>query len=322
VPIKQRCLLVGLIALATGLFVVRLRLPHPEQLSDLQQVLIGSKAWMAGANPYDAVSAWNHREFPMPYPFTAVIAAAPLTILPTWLAEALFMALGAGLLAWCLTRSPDDAPKLLLFTSAPFIHAVVLNQWTPLLAGAALVPWLGFILVCKPNIGLALFAAFPSVVSAASGAALVALSFALWPHWVAAWRAALAEGGPVSTSMVTLPGGLLLLLAALRWRHPEGRLLLALSIVPQTTLPYQVLPLFLIARTWTEAAVIWGGTAAALLGHNSRAPYSSQLGWLHAGGLWMLYCAYLPCLVIVLRQRQEPSTRATIAALIKAFQKS
>ena len=300
-PPKKRFTLVGLIALAAGLYVVRLRFPHPEQLSDLQQVLVGARAWMAGANPYEAVQTWSKWPYPLLYPFTAVVAVTPLAILPTWLAEALFMALGAGLLAWGLTRYPGDEPKLLVFASAPFIHAVVLNQWSPLQTGAALMPSLGFLLACKPNIGLALFAARPSVVSAASCAALVVLSFVLWPQWVPAWRAALAAGAPISLSLVTLPGGVLLLLAALRWRQPGGRLLLALSVVPQTTLPYQALPLFLIPRTWTEAAIVWAGTAAALLGHDLTGPYDSQVAWLRAEALWQLYCAYLPCLLIVLR---------------------
>ena len=64
-PRKKRCTLVGLIALAAGLYVVRLRFPHPEQLSDLQQVLIGARAWMAGANPYEAVQTWSKWPYPL-----------------------------------------------------------------------------------------------------------------------------------------------------------------------------------------------------------------------------------------------------------------
>ena len=299
-PLKQRIALVGTIALLAGLYVVRLRLPHPGQLSDLQQVLVGTRAWLAGGNPYDAVRTWGAWPYPLLYPFTAVIAAAPLAALPTWLAEALFTSLGAGFLGWGLTRNADDAPKLLVFVSAPFLHAVVLNQWSPLLVGAALTPWLGFLLLCKPNIGLALFAALPSMAAAATSAALAALSLFLWPHWMFEWRAAL-RNAPNAISPIALPGGLLLLLAAFRWRRAEGRLLLALSIVPQTTLAYEALPLFLIPRTWTDAWIVWGGTTLALVGHSVTGPYADQLAWVRAGGLWLLYCAYLPCLVVVLR---------------------
>ncbi len=301
VTFNQRCGFVGLIGLAAGLYVVKLRLPHPEHLSDLGQVLFAARAWTHGDNPYHAVKAWSEWPFPLLYPFTAVLLAVPLTVLPTWTAEALFVASGTALLAWGLTRAPQPSPNLLVFVSAPFIHAVVLSQWSPILAGAALAPSAGFLLACKPNIGLALVAAFPRLTSAVSAGALVALSLLLWPGWIADWRVALSAA-PNSLSIVRLPGGILLLLAALRWRHHEGRLLLAMSIVPQTTLPYEALPLFLIARTWTEAWVLWGGTGVALIGHGLTGPYASQLAWVRASGIWLLYCAYLPSLVLVLRR--------------------
>jgi hypothetical protein len=301
VTLNQRRLFVGLITLAAGLYVVQLRLPHPERLSDLNQVLFAARAWMQGHNPYEAVKAWGQWPFPLLYPFTAVLAAVPLTVLPVWAAEALFVAFGTALLGWGLTRDPQDSPRLLVFASAPFIHAIVLNQWSPFLAGSALMPWAGFALVCKPNIGLALFAAFPRMASAVSATALLVGSFLFWPGWVAHWRLALA-GAPNSISVIALPGGVLMLLAAIRWRHSDGRLLLALSIVPQTTLAYEAVPLFLIPRTWTEAWIVWSGTAIALVGHGYTGPYDSQLAWVRAGGIWLLYCAYLPCLVIVLRR--------------------
>jgi hypothetical protein len=301
VTLNQRRLFVGLISIAAGIYVVQLRLPHPEHLSDLRQVLVAARAWMHGNNPYEAVKAWGEWPFPLLYPFTTVIVATPLAVLPVWAAEALFVACGAALLGWGLTRDPQGSPRLLVFASAPFIHAVVLSQWSPLLVGAALAPWAGFVLMCKPNIGLALFAAFPRMAAAISATALLVTSFLLWPEWVAHWRLALASA-PNSISVVSLPGGVLLLLAALRWRHPDGRLLLVMSIVPQTTLPYEAVPLFLIPRTWTEAWILWSGTAIALLGYGYTGPYVSQLAWVRASGIWLLYCAYMPCLAMVLQR--------------------
>jgi hypothetical protein len=311
---RQRYAFVAVTGLVTALYVVHLRLPHPERLSDLAQVLVGARAWLHGGNPYQAVQAWAAWPFPLLYPFTAVIAAAPLTVFPTWAAEALFAGCSTALLAWGLTHDPRDYPKLLVFTSAPFIHGVVLNQWSPLLAGAVLVPWAGFVLACKPNIGLALLIAFPRFATAASAAALAALSFLLWPGWAADWRTALA-GAPNAVSVIGLPGGVLLLLAAIRWRRPEARLLLAMSVVPHTTLPYEALPLFLIPRTWTEAWVLWAGSAAALLGQSVTGPYASQMAWVRAGGAWLLCCAYLPCLVFVLRRSAPPDGPAAIPAM-------
>jgi hypothetical protein len=300
---SRRYWFVAATSLAAGLYVGQLRHSHPGQLSDLVQMLVAARAWLHGGNPYDAVKALPAWPFPLLYPFTAVVAAAPLTVLPTWAAEAVFIAAGTALLAWGLTRDEQDGPKRLVFVSAPFLHAVVLNQWSPLLAGAALVPWAGFLLACKPNIGLALFIAFPRAASAMSAAALTALSFLLWPGWAAEWRTALG-GAPNAVSLIGLPGGVLLLLAGLRWRRPEARLLLAMSVVPHTTLPYEAVLLFLIPRTWTEAWTLWAGTAAALIGQSAMGPYPSQMAWVRSGGLWLLYCAYLPCLVFVLRGQE------------------
>ena len=62
------------------------------------------------------------------------------------------------------------------------------------------------------------------------------------------------------------------------------------------------LPLFLIPRTWAEAWVLWAGTFLALVGHASGGPYASQVAWVRAAGVWLVLCAYLPCLVMILRR--------------------
>jgi len=294
-------LLVVTAASAAGLYVLSLRKSHPESLSDLRQLLVAALGWLHGSNPYEAVRVWGHWPFPLLYPLPAVILVAPLAILPSWIAETVFTSTGAAWLAWVLTRDRVASPRLLAFASAPFIHAVALSQWSPVLTAAALVPWAGFVLVCKPNIGLALFAAFPSRRAAATAAAMVASSCLLFPGWAWEWRDALRHA-PNALILATLPGGFLLVLSAAKWRRPEARLLLALACIPQTTLAYEALPLFLIADSWTEAAILWAGTAAAFLGHAQGGPYPSQWAWVRASGLWLLYCAYLPCLVVVLRR--------------------
>ena len=285
-----------------GLYVLRLRYAHPEQLSDVHQLLIAARAWLNGSNPYEAVRTSTQWPFPLLYPFPAVIVIGPLAGLPAWAADALFTAAGTAVLAWALTRERLISPAALALVSAPFLHSVVLSQWSPALTGAALLPWLGFVLVCKPNVGLALFAAYPSVAGAISAAALVALSLVVMPRWPLDWRAA-AANAPNSISLLTLPGGPLLLLALLRWRRPEARLLAVLGAVPQTTLAYAALPLFLIPKTWAEAWMVWAGTAVALIGHGLTGPYDSQMAWVRAGGMWLLYCAFLPCVAMVLRRR-------------------
>jgi hypothetical protein len=41
-----------------------------------------------------------------------------------------------------------------------------------------------------------------------------------------------------------------------KWRRPEARLLAALACIPQTPVLYEVVPLFLLVRTFREAAVL------------------------------------------------------------------
>jgi hypothetical protein len=303
-PFRKRVLLTIALAAAAGTYVLAHRWRAFDKASDLLQVRLGAQAWLQGLDPYRVVRDSGAWPYPLLYPLPALIAASPLVLVPAWLAEAAFMAAGTALLAWGVTRERLVTPALVVFASAPFLYAVALSQWSPLLTGAALVPWAGWLLVCKPTIGLALFAAFPRVSTAAGVAFLVALSVILWPGWVHEWRLALAHA-PNAIAPLTLPGGPLLLLALARWKRPEARLLAALACVPHTTLAYEAVPLFLVPRTWGEAWVLCGGTFAAFIGHGLTGPYSSQFAWVRAGGIWLIACAYLPCLVMVLRRPNE-----------------
>jgi hypothetical protein len=100
---------------------------------------------------------------------------------------------------------------------------------------------------------------------------------------------------------VMRPGGLLLLLAALRWRRPDARLLLGLSLIPQTPVAYEVLPLFLLVSTIAEGVVLWGATLLLIPVVNSLSgkPYDE---WMALSGQWMVWLVYLPALVLVLRR--------------------
>ena len=311
-PARQRLALIAAAAVVTGGYVASLKLAHPERISDLFQLVVGARAFLAGQDPYAAVRATPALAYPLSYPVPAVLAVTPLVWLPMWAADALFVAVNAAVFAWAITCRRIMSPPLLALVSAPFLHSVMLSQWSPLITGAALLPPLGFLLACKPNVGLALFAAYPNWRTAAGAVALVIVSLALWPAWPWAWRAAIAAAPP-SPPLVMFPGGPLLLLPLLRWRHPEARLVTMLGLVPQTTLPYALLPLFLVARTWREGWIIWAGTTMALLGHAWAGPYDSDLAWLRAAGIWMLYCAFLPCVVLVLMRDRRAAWRSTPA---------
>jgi hypothetical protein len=138
--------------------------------------------------------------------------------------------------------------------SASFLHALVLNQWSPILTAGAVIPWLGLFWVAKPSVGTAMLAAYPSRGALLGSALLLLSSFLVEPEWPARWYDALRSSQHASP--ILQPGGIILLLAVLRWRRPEARLLLGLACVPQTIGLYETLPLFLIPRTRRPAYVL------------------------------------------------------------------
>jgi hypothetical protein len=103
-------------------------------------------------------------------------------------------------------------------------------------------------------------------------------------------------------------GGPLILLALLKWRRADARLLVALACVPQTPVLYEVVPLFLLVRTFKEAAllVVLTGVVGALV--NRIAQGADYNTWMAINGQWMVWLVYLPCTAIVLRRPNEGPT--------------
>src|SRR5688572_16934095 len=85
--------------------------------SDFAQVWHAARGLLDGHNPYDMVGPDKPflRAYPLPYPLTAVLVGVPFALVPLWLANALFSAAGAGLLAWGLTSERLHDPRLLVF---------------------------------------------------------------------------------------------------------------------------------------------------------------------------------------------------------------
>ena len=86
---------------------------------------------------------------------------------------------------------PTRGPARVAALSSAFAVCLVLGQFAPAMMGVAAIPWLGFLLAAKPSIGLALFAAHPSLRTLISGIALVAVSLAILPDWPLRWLEAL-----------------------------------------------------------------------------------------------------------------------------------
>jgi hypothetical protein len=326
-PSQEQRLIVGMaVAAVIGAFYWGAS-SAPGYGSDLDQVWHGSRALMSGLDPYSTVGPGlaHSMDFPLYYPLPAIVAFLPLALLPLELARTAFIVLTAGLLAYAITY--DGWHRILVFLSGAYVHALLTAQWSPLMTAAFLIPWLGPILLLKPNIGLAIAVTSPArglpTWCIVGGGALLLASFAVDPGWLPRWTA-IVRSAPHFTPPLLLPGGILVLLALLRWRRPEARLLVAMACVPHTTVVYETLPLLLIARTWKESALLVTLSIAAFViqsevENRAGLTYPEVLTvfteWVTLVGTALVVLIYLPATIMVLMRRNEGEVPAWIRPL-------
>src|SRR5687768_12929846 len=131
------------------------------------------------------------------------------------------------------------------------------GQWAPFITAALFVPSLGWLAICKPNLALAAFAFRPSRRFATASALMLVATLIVWPWWPREYLQEICgrtEGAyriPVAT-----PGGVLLLIALLRWRRPEARVLAALACVPQTMRFIDQMPLLAVAQSFRQSLLV------------------------------------------------------------------
>ena len=254
-------------------------------------------ALLRGMDPYAVIRPTGPYPFESQfmYPLTAAVAAVPFAPFAAPVAGALFVGVGTALLAYLLGRG--GMGRLWVFASAPFAVSVALGQWPPLLMAAALATPLAWLLTCKPTLGAALMAYRPDARAFAACAVFVLATIAMRPDWPLEWLAAtrsVARHEPP----VLHPLGLVPLLALLRWRRPEARLVAAMVLVPQNLYWYDQLPLWLAARTGRSAFAL---TASSWMGWGLTA-LSCPVGRLCGPQAepWVLTFLYLPATAIVL----------------------
>jgi hypothetical protein len=272
---------------------------------DAGQFHLAVRAFAAGQDPYRVVA--ERWPFPLFYPLPALILFAPfaaLSILPARIGWAM---LQGGVLAWAAARY---RPVLLIgLLSACYLDAVVLGQFAPLFTAAALVPAMGFVWSAKPTLGATLFLAFPSRPALAGIAGITLISLLALPRWPWLWLEAVRH--QIHSAPVLRPGGVLLLLALLRWRQPESRLVAAYAFVPQSTGLYDALPLFLVPRRRRDAYILAVLTFVTAFLVPILYPWRVSEGQLlsdHLRERWPLTfgLVYLPALVMVLRGASGP----------------
>ena len=302
----QRAALVVCVALTAAMLAWSIGANRPQgsvDASDLFPVWASARAWLHHQDPYLAVGPGRLFEsrFPQIYPMTAIVTAMPLALLPMRWADVIFVGLGFAAFTWAVTAKRLVTPALVALVSLGALMTLQTSQWSLLLTGAALMPGLGWLLIAKPTIGLALFAAFPRWKTAIGCGLMLVLATILWPAWVGEWRATLASA-PHVVPPITRRAGPIVLLALMKWRRADARLLLALACVPHTTAPYETIPLFLIPQTWAQAWSLWALALLAYAAQWMSGPYLSQSAYWASGAEWIVALLYLPCLLMVLRR--------------------
>lgn len=302
----------ALIAAASAAFVSVMLQIAQDPWSDFSQVVMGARAVRDGLNPYVALSS-HPLARPLVYPLPAALLALPLSWSSMPAADACFVALGVGLLAYAHARTGQiERPAVLVFLSAALVQTVITAQWPALLLGAILLCnglLSGAVLAGKPTTAIWLLAAHPSWRAVLGALAVYVISLAVRPMWPLEWWTVVTRPDNFSpVVLATLPFGLLIVLAAAwRWRRPEARLLLAMCCVPHTTFVYETLPLLaMVPKTWIEGRILCAASWICWVGYTATVLNTTTLsGATHIGGLWSLACLYVPCAIMLLRRPNE-----------------
>ena len=293
-----------LFAFLTAAYAAARAIHEPAWPTDFDQLWHAARALLAGNDPYTAVGPGKtfQWDWPLYYPLPAVILAVPFAVLPVVGARIAFSALSAALVGWALgARARTHWPLLL---SAAWIISTSRAQWAPLLLAAAWIPALGFVIAAKPNVGLAALAAQDNrkdvVVSLVGCFVVLLLCFVAQPGWFTSWREAIATAPHIQSAVTMLPFGPLLLLAALRWRRADARLLLALAIIPHTPSVYDLLVLFFACRSFRETTVLALLTQALYWGIVFFGSFNTFDAYAEGLGRAAILVVYLPVLAAIL----------------------
>jgi hypothetical protein len=297
---SRRAAIAAVVGVAIGVLTYRAYGLEPPMKSDFDFVWIGVHALVHGQNPYKAVADANVHGF-LYYPMPALIVTSPLGFMNAGMARIIFAAVGMAALAYA-AAGRKGALFVGLFSASALVGAVG-GQWSPLLTAGAAVPWLSALWITKPSIGLALWIGYPTRECIYGGLVLLALSFLWRPGWLSDWTSYL--GTPQYLPPLFRPGGFLLLLALLRWRRPEGRMLAALTVIPHVTTLYETVPLFLIPPTRLQGYILLALSYVAAVLEAWAVPAGNLVQ--QVTGRWpvLLILVYLPALVMLLRLPNE-----------------
>jgi hypothetical protein len=299
----RECAWVAVIAAGISALIAWMSMDGSGLAKDFSLPWTAARHLLAGRDPYAAMQPTGIYPFNVPfyYPLPAAILSVPFALFPATVAGVLFVAMSFATAAAALARQGRHRAIVLL--GFPAVMAATLGQWSPLLMAATLVPALQFVMPVKPTLGAAVFASRPSWTGVVGSAAILAISFAVMPGWVPAWRHAVSTAWSSYTPPIQWAGwaGLGLLVSLIWWRDRDARLLAVLAIAPQLPLFYDQLLVHAVARTRREAWILvvasWVGGLVWSFRNDPLAP-----GEYPARGL-ILATIYAPATILVaLRQ--------------------
>ena len=308
VPVRSRLLLSIVLGCVAGIMTAResARVPVPR---DFGPVWFAARSILHGVDPYPLVGPGLTFDWvsPLVYPITAAFVAIPFAPFSQPIASILFASIGGALFAWALMEYGYG--PLFGFFSLAVREAAAAAQWSLLFSASLIVSPISFLLIAKPTIGAVFFLARPRRIAIVGAVMLCAAAFVVQPTWVIDWIDAVqryvAQGAPDRPyrTILSFPGGILPLLCLMRWRRPEARLLAAHVCVPITLMAYETVPLFLVPRTFWEAALLVGCSFAQRRLTLALTP----LPWTHGrmtatSGLLFVLLLYLPATVMILRR--------------------
>ena len=290
----------NLVALVLALgFVLAARLLAsawlPVPTGDFELLYAAAARLLQGETPYPVGATW------LPYPLPAVLFVVPFTAVPLEIARPAFDILVGWALVYALWKY-RGLYALLALLSGAYLYALWHGQTTPLMVAASLVPAAGFLLAVRPNTSVALWVARPSWKTLLGMAGFLALTMLIWPLWPTEWLMAMPLDHSPWLPPIFRPFGALLLIAALRWNLPEGRLILATAFLPQTGLPYELVLLALVPANGREMAVYLVGSWIAVADAAGLLQLLGGSAWTMSGWPVTLCAVYFPMLYLVLRR--------------------
>lgn len=279
---RLRILISTAIGLASGFFCWFVLSHFRLGAGDFSWAIAAARDLLAGKNPY-----LNSSQL---YPLTAAPFGLPFAGLRPEISGGIFYGVSSALLAFGLTRKSYG--PLLVFMAYPYWAGILTAQWSPLIMAGAFLPLALPAAMAKPQIGLPVMLTFPSRRGWLACLLILLATLIVRPRWPLLWISTFRDYKHFIPLLV-FPG-MLLLLAALRWRDRDARLLLLMAIMPQRWF-YDSFILWLIPKTRRE--IIW--TAFLSWG-------AGIWRWYHVPesavqvGRWTVICIYLPMLCAVL----------------------